>query len=1283
MTSSTSTCPHVDTALPHDGWLPRAAFPPLAADAADAATEAWPPLSGASQQRLRELESRHHLAPGHGLLAAWLALLHQLTDQAELAVFELRPGGWSGIASAVEASTTYTGLLRSLGRKLGTARPQQLEARDDQAGPQCRLGFCLDDGTLAPPSVCPDQLDLLLILPAGGQGAVRWRARLADACTRRHLQLLLVLLDKLLARPDEVLGRLDPLCPAERARLLHAFQDTATAYPRDSTLVDLLRDSAARDADRLAVTDGRRTLTRGQLLQQASALAARLQRHGVTPAAPVALLMPRDCAMVVATVASLVAGACYCPLDPDYPPERIAYCLADSGARCLLVSDAATLAMAQALQAAGQFSGAVLVVDPAGQDDDADRAVPVAAPVRASDTAYLMYTSGTTGQPKGVLVSHRGVVRLVRDTNYIRFDEDSRVLQAGAIGFDASTFELWGALLNGGELHIVGRDTLLSARLLGQFLAASRINTALITSSLFAQLANENAALFQPLRTLVIGGDVVPARQVQAVRLACPGLTVVNAYGPTENAVISTAHVIGDADGLDIPIGRPISNSSAYVLGRLGQLQPVGVPGELYVGGDGIGNGYLERPELTQAAFVPSPFGPGATLYRTGDMARWRDDGTLDFLGRRDQQIKVRGFRVELGEVENQLLAIADVTAAIVIARRSAATGESQLHAWFTARTPLDPARVRAQLADALPVHMVPHLLRQLDALPLTANGKIDRQALQAAQVLRPVPAAAETAAPAQVTPLEQTVLQLLSALLEGDAVTLDDNALALGASSLTAAMLAARIETQLHKPCTAAMVLASATLRALCHALVQSPDLAPDARQAIPALTRRATYRAAPQQQQLYVAWLKDPASRAYHLPIEIAWDGQADLARLEAALNELVCRHDILRTSFHHDGAALQQQVQAMLAVRIEQREAGDDMAAAIDAWARPFDLEQAPAWRVALFRSRGHGRDQACLLLDLHHILADAISIALLLEQWQALYLGQPVPLPSHQFGDYAEWRHAPATQQWHDNLAPFWRATMNGWQRAPELPLDRTRAALRSERGAMLAVDLGEQRSAALRRCAQTLRLTPFHLLLASYALWLAGTLDQTEVTVGSPAAGRQAAGTESLVGMLVNTVCLRIDVAGNDTAADWLRRTARHIDASFEHQAYPFASLADAVDAARDYRRHPVFDTMFALQNTALGRQAFLGQPVRWAPEHTASTLFDLNLQLDDSAPVLRGHWAYNRDLFDAVTVQTFRDDWLAMLDRLLAQPDAPLASLLAAPATPAPAPVLAPISFTL
>ncbi|MES2114993.1 MAG: amino acid adenylation domain-containing protein [Pseudomonadota bacterium] len=1193
MTSSTSTCPYVDTPLPHDGWLPRAAFPPLAADAA---AEAWTTLSGASQQRLRELESRHHLVPGHGLLAAWFALLHQLTDQAQLAVFALRAGGWSGIASAIEASTTYTGLLRDLDRMLGAGRPQQLDALDDRAGPQCRVGYYLDDGASAPPSACPDQLDLLLILPADGHGAVRWRARLTDACVQRHLQLLLVLLDKLLARPDEALSRFDPLSPAERARLLHTFQDTATAYPRDSTLVDLLRDSAARDATRLAVTDGRRTLTRGQLLQQAGALAARLQRHGVTLATPVALLMPRDCAMVVATVASLVAGACYCPLDPDYPPERIAYCLADSGARCLLVSDAATLAMAQALQAAGQFSGAVLVVDPTGQDDGAGLAAPVATPVRASDTAYLMYTSGTTGQPKGVLVSHRGVVRLVRDTNYIRFDEDSRVLQAGAIGFDAATFELWGALLNGGELHIVGRDTLLSARLLGQFLAAGRINMALITSSLFAQLANENAALFQPLRTLVIGGDVVPARQVQAVRLACPGLTVVNAYGPTENAVISTAHVVSDADGLDIPIGRPIGNSSAYVLGRLGQLQPVGVPGELYVGGDGLGNGYLGRPQLTQAAFVPSPFGPGATLYRTGDMARWRDDGTLDFLGRRDQQIKVRGFRVELGEVENQLLAIADVTAAIVIARCSAATGESQLHAWFTARAPLDPARVRAQLAHTLPAHMVPHLLRQLDALPLTANGKIDRQALQAAQVLRPVPAA-ETPAPAPATPLEQAVLQLLSALLEGDAVTLDDNALALGASSLTAAMLAARIETQLHKPCTAARVLASATLRELCRTLAQSPDLAPDARLAIPALTRRTTYRAAPQQQQLYVAWLKEPASRAYHLPIEIAWDGQADLARLEFALHELACRHDILRTCFHHDGAALQQQVQAKLAVRIEQRDAGGDLAAAIDAWARPFDLEQAPVWRVALFRGAG----QARLVLDLHHILADAISIAILLEQWQALYLDQPVPLPSHQFGDYAEWRHAPAAQQWQNSLAPFWHATLQGWQRAPELPLDRARAALRSERGAMLAIDLGAPRSAALRRCAQTQRLTPYHVLLASYALWLAGTLGQADVTIGTPAAGRQAAGTESLVGMLVNTVCLRIDVAGGDTTADWLRRTARHIDASFEHQAYPFASLADAVDAARDYRRHPVFDTMFALQNTALGRQTFLGQPVRWAP----------------------------------------------------------------------------------
>ncbi|TDD25913.1 non-ribosomal peptide synthetase [Nonomuraea diastatica] len=1147
-------------------------------------------------------------------LAAWGALLYHHTGRHDMAFRVVGDGTDDAVRFTIDPAGTLADLAASVTGALPAAEPHA-----PGTGPLPVL--VRGDG----------RVPGALVLRLGGDGAwLRYdpahdAARSADMAARHATHLAAVL-----AMPaDSTIRDLDPLSPAEHARL-DRWNDTATGYPRERRIEQLFAEQAERAPAHPAVVHGGTTLTYAELHRRSSSLARTLLRAGLRPGEPVALLLPRTAELVVSALAVLKAGGCYLPIDPTTVQDRVTFTLEDSGAKLLIASGRPSATPAGSR-----------VVDLGDQDWTAGPEPDVPVPGDASAPAYLMYTSGTTGRPKGVMIPHRGVVRLVRGVGYVRLDATTRMAQVGATGFDASVWEVWGALLNGGTLHLLDRETFLDAEELRRSLAGAGVTTALFTSALFARLADEDPAVFRPLRDLLVGGDVLSPEHARAVLRANPGLRLVNAYGPTENAVISTVHVVAGPLGARVPIGRPVPNTAAYVLNQDRLPLPVGVPGDLYVSGDGMATGYHERPDLTGRAFVRHA---GRLLYRTGDRARRRPDGSIDFLGREDRQVKVRGFRVEPGEVETALLGVAGVSCAVVVLRRKP---EPHLCAYVEGR--VEAEHVRAEIERRLPAPMVPAHFVVLPELPLTPNGKVDLAGLPAPEVANGGRAARDD--------VERTLAGLWEDVLGVRGIGADDPLDRLGGSSLTATRVSALVRRRFGVSCPVSAVLSARTVAELAET-VRAADRTQVAGPRPGLATERSPL--SPQQHGVYVEQVKDPSDTQYNLPIFVDVPGPVDHGRLTAALATLVERHEILRTEFAVDGDGRPyQRVREPRGVTIDVVDlpSGEDPDAWAERWIRPFDLARAPLWRAALVRHAAGAR----LVLDIHHLLTDGHALTLLMSEWAALVRGERPPGAELRYRDYAQWAAGPERRALSESQRPFWEETFARPVPPLDLPADRPRATVRATEGGHLAFRFGPQRTPAVRELARAESVTPFHVLLAAYTAFLGRVSGSADVTVGTAASGRHLPGVDRVQGMFVNTLCLRARPSAELPFLQHLRAVAAHAVAAVDHQDHTL----DVTRYARPsgHGRHPLFDTFFAVQDTGLQRVDFLGGRPRWRPDVTGRTIFDLDLQIEVEPKDYAARWAYASALFLPPTVELFRDELLALLDAALADPGTPLGEL--------------------
>jgi amino acid adenylation domain-containing protein len=1150
------------------------------------------------------------------------------------------------------------------------------------------------------------KFDLLLAVEESADGlATVWEydADLFDDATiRGWTRRFEALLTGALLDPDHAFSTLPLLSWAESETLVFDWSGAARANPTGLTLTELFAEQVALRPEAVAVVSAAGELTYAELNARADLLAKELRSQGVGPEVRVGLLMDRSVEVIVAILGVLKAGGAYVPLDPSWPEERRALILADTEARVVLpLTPWPPLPSPSVRRERGDVS------EPAGASsslshDDLVSVPPLPVGGRGWERgpggeglAYVMYTSGSTGRPKGVEVSHQAVARLVRGASWVRLGPEETLLLHSPLTFDASTLEIWGALANGGRL-VVPPAGPLSPRELGGWIARHGVTTVWLTAALFHQMVDEHLEGLRPLRQLLAGGDVLSPPHVESALAAWPDLTVINGYGPTESTTFTTVWPMGGARHFagSVPIGRPIDGTLVRVLDEGLELAATGSPGELCAGGRGLARGYLGRPDLTAERFVPDPLAgigseAGARLYRTGDLARWRPDregrAALEFLGRIDRQVKVRGFRIEPGEIEAALETHTAIHAAAVVAPEDR-PGERRLVAWITTSRPVSAEELREHLRHSLPAHMVPSAFHVLGELPLTAHDKVDRRALER---LRPEEesAAVRPGAALPRGPVEEMVTSVWAGILDipAERIGLRDDFFALGGHSLLATRIGTRLREAFGVDLPLRDLLERPTVEAMARRIEDLLRAEDGSAGTVETRKRLAAPPIAPAprdqdlplsfaQQRLWLIDQLEPGLSAYNVTLALRLRGSMRPDLLAGALTESTRRHEAMRTTF---AVRADDPVQLIgpaapvllpvidlssLPETVREGEAGRLLR---EEEARPFDLARGPLLRAGLLRLASA---EHILLVAMHHIVCDEWSLRLLFAEVIALYTafraGRPSPLPELpvQYADFAAWQRSWLSGPVLGEQLAFWRRRL-AQPPVLELPTDRPRPPLQTFRGTRLSFALPPETSAALLALGRARGATAFMTLLAAFEALLARTAGQTDLTVGTPITGRSRIEVEDLVGFFLNTLVLRADLTGDPGFNEIVGRARERSLEAFAHQDLPFEKLVDELGIRRSLGHSPLFQTLFVLLHAAPLSAEAAGLRAELVETGGATAKFDLTLSMQAEGDLLAGVLEANADLFDETTALRLAERFRVLCAAAARDPERPLSDL--------------------
>jgi len=1100
---------------------------------------------------------------------------------------------------------------------------------------------------------------------------------------------------------DDDMGDLDEplgLSESERRRIVVEWNNTTSPFPQVS-VAELLAAQVARTPESPSVTFADLTLTFAEF----DAAAGRLDRHlrnlGVGPGVLVAAYVERSVDMVVALAGIAKAGGAYVPLDPDFPADRLSFMLDDSAA-------AVVVTQSRLLESLPPNKAQVVCID-RDLDDEIGEASPADA-VRSGagpdDLAYVIYTSGSTGRPKGVEIPHRALVNFLTSMAHRPgLGPDDVLLAVTTSSFDMAGLELWLPLVTGAHMVIASRDAVVDPNRLIELLDEAEATVLQATPATWRMLVEAGWPGRPGLKALC-GGEALPV--ALADRLVDRGLALWNMYGPTETTIWSTALEV-TTRGQALTVGRPIANTTLYILDAARSPVAVGIVGELYIGGAGLARGYLGRPDLTAERFVAHPFDPtpGTRVYKTGDMARWRPDGTVDFLGRLDHQVKVRGYRIECGEVEAAIEAHPGVRATVVVAREDS-PGDTRLIAYLVpdddgvwpraesdeaalAANPVAAPRraersrtlaaeLRVMLRASLPEYMVPSVFVPLDVLPLTPTGKVDRKALPAPAATRPGPAGT-LVSPRTAT--EETLVAIWAEVLGIDALGIHDDFFDLGGHSLLAVKVVSKTRDALAVEIPLRAMFEAPTVAGLAEVV---DDLKAGGQDTVtPALTVRPDQNQAPLSFAQESLWFLDqliPDNPFYNVPSAYRLSGPLDHDALEQALSEIVSRHQALRTTFPAPGGRPHQRIAppSPMSVPVDDLSGRSATTGETEARrlagteaARPFDLARGPLIRSRLLLL---GPEEHVLLITVHHIVSDGWSTGVLLRELSALYAAfcdhQPSPLPPLpvQYADYAVWQRGWLEGKVLDSQLTYWQTRLAGAPTALELPADQPRPPIPTYRGAMERLEVSAETASDLRALGRSRGATFYMTLLAAFNVLLARATGTDDIVVGGTTAGRGHADLDALVGFFVNTLVLRTDLSGDPTFTDVIDRVRQTALEAYEHQDAPFDKVVERIAPPRDLSRNPLVQVAFEFQEhthtpnelgpalTCTDLGGFGGADYGAADGGIAARLDVELFVVESAAGSLEASLYYATDLFHAPTISHLADHYRRLLEAAAADP---------------------------
>ncbi len=1087
---------------------------------------------------------------------------------------------------------------------------------------------------------------------------------------------LLQLLEQIKINPAGRICELDILTAQECEQLLGAWCDTTAAYPREQTIHGLFEEQVKQTPDQVAVYFEGAQVTYHELNERANRLARTLRSNGVMADGLVGLMTERSIDMIVGILGILKAGGAYIPVDPTYPENRIHYMLDDSGTQLLLTQ--------QHLVEKVEFRGKVLLLDAEVGEGSADASTAEAKGKAISayhrdgsnleatsgpyNLAYVIYTSGTTGQPKGVMLEHRGLCNLhtyFRET--LRISRSDRVVSFASFSFDASIWEMLQALFNGATLCIPTSETILSYDEFEQYMADHRITITILPPTYAIYL---NPERMPDLRILFTGGSAASPELLSKWK---DHVTYYNAYGPTENSITTSVWPApkGPEAGVSISIGRPVLNHRVYMVDAHGQLAPAGIPGELCVSGPGLARGYLHRPELTAEQFVANPFVDGEAgyerMYRTGDLARWMPDGNIEYLGRIDHQVKIRGYRIELGEVEAAMLK-ADRMQEVIVLAHANSQNQHELVAYYVAEREVAGSELRKMLNEELPNYMVPSHFIQLQNVPLTPNGKIDRKALPIPEVRLADHVAPRTWMEIKLADIWQDVLGLPQ-------VGITENFFEIGGHSLRATTLTSRVRKDLNKPMDLQNIFEAPTIEQLA-VLLEEQDQITYA--SIPVAEKRDNYPLSFAQTRMYVLHQLDPEGISYNTTSALRVFGLIDVYQVEEVFRQLISRHASLRTSFElvngvpmqqvHDTIHFELEYATISELRTESNELLLENLAKEYArsFVRPFDLRIAPLLRVKLVKlglDEEGQEPQHLLMLDMHHIVSDGVSIEILAGDFARLYSGEILSPMRIQYTDYAVWQHSKTQQERIKSQGEYWLNRFSGDLPQLDLPTDFERPVTRCTKGDAVEFVMGQELTQCLKELAVHTDSTLYMVLMAAYTALLHYYTGQEDIIVGTPIAGRPHADLEPMLGMFVGTLALRNHPNAEQTFYNCIEDAKTCALQAYAHQDYPFEELVEKLDLKRDMSRNPLFDTMFVLQNMEKKEVKLDKLLFRSFDIEQVSAKFDLTLEVNEEEASIQLQFLYATSLFKRETVESMARHFVQLVKTVVASPNTKLGEL--------------------
>ncbi|MEE4307376.1 amino acid adenylation domain-containing protein [Pseudomonas alliivorans] len=1212
------------------------------------------------------------------VLAAWAAVLARLSGQHEIMVGTRAPGCDNSRLLRVPLTNAMTvnQLLDHVHREVDEA-PRHYPVQN--AYPVAQV-VCVGDHHQA----LPAGFDLALSL-VGTEGRIdghlHYATALFDASTARRLVgYLRRTLQKMVEQPEQPVLSIDMIGDAERQRLIHDWNATQQSFDENGYVHELFETQVSLQPEAVAVRFEQHALSYEQLNVQANRLAHYLRSLGVGPDVRVGICVERSLDMLIGVLAVLKAGGAYVPLDPGYPQARLAHMLADSAPPVVLTQKSADRVLQAALEGCAVLP---VLLDLAETSrwaaQPADNPDPRAVGLTARHLAYVIYTSGSTGTPKGVMVEHHGL-RAVSAAWEQRYDLRAPLnhLQMAGFSFDVFSADLIRSLGFGGTLVLCPRETLMDPPALYRLLSEARIGFAdfvpAVLNPLLAWVESKGQDL-SFMRTVVCGSDIWTAHSArQLSRLCGDHVQIVHAYGVTEASIDSSCFEV-NADSLiggALPIGRAFANTRIYLLDTFGAPVPTGVTGELYIGGAGVARGYLNLPQLTAERFIDNPFVKGERLYRSGDLARYRADGNIEFIGRNDTQTKLRGLRVELGEIEARLAQVSGVWETLVLLREDE-RGVQALVAWFCAddSAVLTPRTLREQLQVHLPDYMVPAAFVRLAALPLTPNGKIDRTALPAPDA----DAFDRREFQAAQGPLETALADIWRDVLAVERVGRDDHFFALGGHSLLVMRVLAQVRQKLGMEASPAELFATPVLYEFAERLHSRQSAA---RPAITVIDRGDAQTLSSAQQRLWFLAQMDGGNAAYHMPLNLRLRGTLHVAALERSFTQLVARHEALRTTFVAVEGEGRQRIAApdsgMPLPVIDLRSHADAEARLVELMdeegAKPFDLTRGPLMRASLIRLAD---DDHALLLTQHHIISDGWSVGVLTRDLALLYEAvlqdrdaDLPPLPV-QYVDYAAWQRQWLSSDVMDAQRRYWRETLTGAPVLLELPTDHKRPAVQDYRGGFVPLIVDRALTARLKALGMQQGTTLFMTLLAAWSLVLMRLSGQHDVVIGVPSANRNQQELDGLIGFFVNTLALRMtrseNAAAAQSVASWLQQARRVALDAQEHQDLPFDHVVELLNPPRSLAHSPLFQVLFAWEQDQDSDLILPGLDISPILAHQQVAKFDLQLALSEQDGQIVGGLEYASGLFEPETVVRFGEYLSRVLMQMASDSERLLSSL--------------------